>query len=416
MLSRREILAMLPAAAAAQKRPAPAAAKGQQDWPQWQGPDRTNLSSETGLLKQWPEGGPKLLWKVGGIGNGYGSVAIRGDRIYVQGGASGKSTVFALDRANGKPVWNAPLGKALDQDRGGGPRGTPTIEGDRIYVLTEDGDLACINDKDAYVLWSRNILRDFGSQNPKWHISESPLIDGEKLIVTPGGRGGSIVALDKATGKNVIWRSTDLTDGPGYASCIVYDISGIRTVMNLTADAGVGVRADNGKLLWRYEKPANDVANCTTPIYSDNKVFYTSAYGTGCGLLNLTSDNGGIKADEAYFSRDMQNHHGGVVLVKGKLYGFSNAILTCMDFATGTVHWKERSVGKGSVTYADGMLYLLGEGQVMGLAEASPDGYREKGRFPIEDKGRPSWAHPVVCGGRLYIRNQDDLSCYDIRA
>lgn len=414
MLTRREVLALLPAGAVAQNKPA--TSKPQGDWPQWHGPDRTNLSSETGLLKQWPDAGPKVVWTVQGIGNGYGAVAVRGDRIYVQGGLDGKSTVFALDRATGKPVWNAPIGRALDQDRGGGPRGTPTIEGDRVYVLTENGDLACVNDKDAHVVWNRNILRDFGGQNPHWHISESPLIDGEKLIVTPGGRGGAIVALNKTTGKEVIWRSTDLTDPAGYASCIVADVHGVRTIMNLTADAGVGVRADNGKLLWRYEKPANDVANCTTPVYSNNKVFYTSAYGTGCGLLNLSSQNGAIKADEAYFSRDMQNHHGGVVLVNGKLYGFSNAILTCMDFADGKVHWRDRSVGKGSLTYADGMLYLLGEGHQMGLAEATPDGYREKGRVRIQDMGLPSWAHPVVCGGRLYIRNQGTLTCYDIRA
>jgi outer membrane protein assembly factor BamB len=413
------MLALLPAAAAAQSKPAgkPAMQLNQQqpDWPQWHGPDRTNLSPETGLLKEWPSGAPKLLWSVQGIGRGYGTVAIRGDRIYVQGGAGGNSTLFALDRATGRQVWHASIGRTLDQDRGPGPRSTPTVEGDRLYVLTEDGDLACVNDKDSYVLWKRNIVRDLGGQNPNWHLSESPLIDGQKLIVTPGGRRGSIMALDKTSGKE-LWRSEELTDRPGYASCIAADIHGIRTIMNLTGDAGVGVRADNGKLLWRYEKPANNVANCTTPVYSHNKVFYTSAYGTGCGLLNLTSQNGTIKADEAYFSRDMQNHHGGVVLVNGKLYGFSNAILTCMDFDTGQVHWRNRSVGKGSLTYADGMLYLLGEAQVMGLAEASPEAYRETGRFSIEDRGLPSWAHPVVCGGKLYIRNQDSLSCYNIRA
>jgi outer membrane protein assembly factor BamB len=412
MLTRREMLALLPAAAAAQQRPAAAAPA---DWPQWHGPNRNNLSTETGLLKQWPSGGPKLLWTANGIGAGYGSLAIKGDRIYVQGAAGGKSTLFALDRANGRPVWNAPIGRTLDQDRGPGPRSTPSVEGDRIWVLTENGDLACVNAKDSYVLWNRNILRDFGGSNPNWLLSESPLIDGEKVIVTPGGRGGTLVALEKNSGKE-IWRSRELRDGAGYASCIVADVQGLRTIMQLTSDAGVGVRADNGGLLWRYEKPANNVANCTTPVYSGNKVFYTSAYGTGCGLLNLSRQGDSIQTSEAYFSRDMQNHHGGVVLVNNKLYGFSNAILTCMDFATGQVHWRDRSVGKGSLTYADGMLYLLGEGSQMGLAQATPDAYVEKGRFSIQDSGLPSWAHPVVCGGRLYIRNQGTVSCYDIRA
>lgn len=409
MLSRREMIALLPAAALAQQQPKTS------DWPQWHGPNRNNLSTETGLLKQWPQGGPKPVWTAGGIGAGYGSLAIRGDRIYVQGAAKGKCTLFALDRSTGKHLWNAPIGRTLDQDRGPGPRSTPTVDGDRIYVLTENGDLASVNDKDAYVLWSRNILEDFGGSNPHWLISESPLIDGEKLIVTPGGRGGTIVALEKTSGKE-IWRSTDLKDGAGYASCIVADVQGLRTIMTLTADAGVGVRADNGKLLWRYEKPANGTANCATPVYSDKKVFYTSAYGTGCGLLNLSRQGDSIQTSEAYFSRDMQNHHGGVVLVNGKLYGFSNAILTCMDFATGQVHWRNRSVGKGSLTYADGMLYLLGESNQVGLAEATPEDYREKGRFSIPDQGLPSWAHPVVCGSRLYIRDQGTLNCYDIRA
>ena len=417
MLTRRSALALLPAAAFSQSRrpAAPAASPAQFDWPQWHGPDRTNLSKETGLLKQWPSGGPKVLWTTRGIGNGYGSLAMRGDRVYVQGANGGQSVVYALNRANGQQIWNAPIGRAQDQDRGGGPRGTPTLDGENLYVLTEDGDLACIRDKDAHVVWKRNILRDFGGRNPYWLISESPLIDGNKVIVTPGGRGACIVALDKTSGKE-IWRSSDLSDGAGYASCIVADIQGVRTIMNLTADAGVGVRATDGKLMWRYEKAANGTANCTTPVYHDNKVFYTSAYGTGCGLLRLSKEGGALRADEVYFNRDMKNHHGGVVLVGEQLYGSSDAILTCMDMADGKVRWRDRGVGKGSLTYADGMLYMLGEGNTVGLIEATPEGYREKGRFGIEDQGLPSWAHPVVCGGRLYIRNQGILNCYDIAA
>ncbi len=340
---------------------------------------------------------------------------MRGDRIYVQGTKNNQSVVFALDRATGKPVWNAPLGRALDQDRGGGPRGTPTIDGEFLYVLSENGDLACLRSKDAGVAWKRNMLTDFNGSNPHWLISESPLVDGGKLIVTPGGRAAGIVALDKSSGKE-IWRSSELSDPAGYASCIVADVHNVRTIMNLTAEAGVGVRATDGKLMWRYEKAANGTANCTTPVYTEGKVLYTSAYGTGCGLLALTPANGEIKAQEMYFSREMQNHHGGVIFYKGKLYGSSNSILTCLDWITGKPAWKDRSVGKGSVTIADGMLYIFGENNTVGLAVASPDGYSEKGRFTIEDQGRPSWAHPVVSAGRLYIRNQDYLNCYDIKA
>jgi outer membrane protein assembly factor BamB len=384
------------------------------DWPQWQGPNRDNVSSETGLMNSWPGEGPKVVWTSGGLGNGYGTVAIAEDRIYLQGTRARDSVLWCLNRADGKPVWNAPLGKSLPQDRGPGPRGTPTVDGDRIYALTENGDLACIRVKDSNGIWHKNIVADFRGHNPGWLISESPLVDGAMVAFTPGGRHAGIVAVDKMTGRDV-WVANELSDAPGYASIIAADVQGVRTLMTLTSDAGVGVRAKDGKLMWRYERCANGTANCATPIYSNNKVFYTSAYGTGCALLNLAAQDGMVAAKEAYFSRDMMNHHGGVVLVKEHLYGFSNNILTCMEFATGKVAWRNRSVGKGSLTYADGKLFLLGEGNMAGLAKATPESYQELGKFEIADSGLPSWAHPVVCGGRLYIRNQGTLACYDVR-
>ena len=410
-LTRRTFVSLIPAALT----PKRALAAETVDWPQWHGSNRDNLSAETGLLKEWPGSGPKLLWTARGLGHGYGSISVAGDHIHVLGTKAGKTTLFVLNRADGRFAWNAPIGRTLDQDRGAGPRSTPTVDGDYVYVLTENGDLACVRRKDAYVVWSRNILSDYGGRNPHWLISESPLIDGKKLIVTPGGRGAGMVALDKITGKE-IWRCSELSDTAGYASCIIADVHNVRTIMNLTSESGVGVRASDGKLMWSYERAANGTANCTTPVYSEGKVFYTSAYGTGCGQLALTHADGRIKAQEMYFTRDMQNHHGGVVLLKGYVYGCSNAILTCVDWKTGSQVWRDRAVGKGSLTYADGRLYLFSEDNVVGLAEAAPEGYREKGRFRVEDQGLPSWAHPVVCGGRLYIRNQDYLNCYDIRA
>jgi len=209
--------------------------------------------------------------------------------------------------------------------------------------------------------------------------------------------------------------SRELSDAAGYASCVIGEVGGVRVVMNLTAESGVGVRAADGKLMWRYERVANRTANIATPVFHDNKVFYTSDYGTGCALLRLSAQDGAVKADEVYFNRDMQNHHGGVILHDGYLYGYSSAILTCMEFATGRVAWKDRSVGKGTLTYADGHLYLLSENNVAGLAEATPEGYREKGRFSIPDQGWPSWAHPVVCGAKLYLRNQGMLTCFDVK-
>ncbi len=384
------------------------------DWPQWKGPDRTGISKETGLLKSWPEAGPSVAWSISNIGEGYGAVAIQGDRIFVQGVREGKSVVYCLNRADGKEVWATALGVRLGQDRGPGPRGTPTVEGDRVYALSENGDLACLRTRDGSALWQRNILKDFGGSNIRWLISESPLIDGARLIVMPGGNEAGIVALDKMTGKT-IWTCKDLNEDAGYSSCLAVDVGGVRTIIGFTSRAGVGVRASDGKLMWRYSQVSNRTANCSTPIFHDNKVFYTSAYDTGCALLSLRAQSGEVRAEEVYFNREMMNHHGGVVLVNGYLYGFSNSILTCMEFATGKVMWKDRSVGKGALTYADGMLYLLSENQVVGLAEASPQGYAEKGRFRITDQGYPSWAHPVVCGGKLYIRNQGMLTCYNVK-
>jgi outer membrane protein assembly factor BamB len=366
-------------------------------------------------MKTWPVSGPSVVWSISGLGEGYGSVAIKGDRMFVQGGKANESAVFCLNRADGKTIWVKTLGSKLGQDRGPGPRGTPTIDGDRLYALTENGDLGCLKVSDGSIVWARNILKEFGGRNPQWLISESPLVDAARLIVTPGGQGASIVALDKMTGKT-IWQTTELSDGAGYSSCVAADIQGVHTIVGFTARAGVGVRASDGKLMWRYERVSNRTANITTPVVFDNKVFYTSAYDTGCALLSLKAEGGEVKAEQIYFNREMMNHHGGVVLINGYLYGFNNSILSCVEFATGKTVWRDRSVGKGTLTFADGQLFLLSENNVVGLAEATPTGYHEKGRFQIADQGWPSWAHPVVCGGKLYIRNQGTLACYDIKA
>ena len=394
-----------------------AALQAAHDWPQWQGPDRTRLSKETGLLKEWPTGGPPLVWTANGLGAGYGSMAVAGNRVYLQGARGDNSFVIALNRADGKEVWSKPIGPVqtkMRSDRGPGPRGTPTVDGDRLYVLTENGDLACLK-TDGSILWQLNILKEFGGTQLQWLISESPLVDGPHVVVSPGGPGAGMVKLDKMTGKTV-WTSKDLSDTAAYSSIIAEDVQGVRTYMTFTASAGVGVRASDGKLMFRYPNAANRTANVATPVYSDNKVFFASAYGTGGGLLNLTAQNNEVAATEAYFTREMKNHHGGMVLVDGHLYGYNDLILTCIEFATGKRIWVDRSVGKGSVTYADGHLYIQGENNVVGLVEATPVSYREKGRFEIPDKGKPSWAHPVVSDGRLYVRNQDTLLVYDIKA
>ena len=382
------------------------------DWPQWRGPDRNGVSRETGLLKQWPSGGPTLLWRVTNLGAGYGSLAVKGDRIYVQMMIGKQSAVASLNRANGQIVWSKSIGPGTTNDRGSGPRGTPIIDGDRLYVLTESGDLACLRLADGMSLWQRNLLQEQRARNIQWLVSQSPLIDGNNVIVSPGA---GVTALDKMTGKTV-WTTQGLKDEAAYSSIIAADVQGVRTLMTFTATAAIGVRASDGKVMFRYPKVTNGTANIATPVFSDNKVFFTSGYDTGAALLGLTAQGGEVKAQEIYFTRDMKNHHGGVVLVNGTLYGFNDSILTALNFETGKMLWRDRSVGKGSITYADGNLYVLSESNVMGLVEASPAGYREKGRFEIPDSGLNSWAHPVVSGGRLYIRNQASLAAYDIKA
>ncbi len=385
-----------------------------QDWPQWRGPQRSGLSTETGLLKDWPAAGPTQVWSISGLGEGYGSLAIKGDRILLQGTTGGASVVFCLSRQNGRIIWSTALGPKVSESRGNGPRATPTIDEDRVYVLTENGDLACLRLRDGSSIWRKNILREFGASNPHWMISESPLIDGDRVIVSPGGQSAGMVAFNKMNGARV-WVTQDLSDEAAYSSPILVNVGGIQTLLNFTANAAVGIRAADGKLMFRYERAANGTANCATPIYADNRVFFSSAYGTGGALLKLRAEGGMVKADEVYFTREMMNHHGGMVLVNGYLYGFSNSILTCLEFSTGVKQWSHRSVGKGSLTYADGMLYLVGENHLVGLAEANPKAYVEHGRFQIEDLGRPSWAHPVIAGGQLFVRNQGNLTVYNIR-
>lgn len=400
-ISRRSALGALAAAA---------------DWPQFRGPGRDGVSPETGLLRRWSDGQPKLEWKIEGLGQGYGSLAVTGGKIYAQGALDGRSGVHCLETASGKKLWFTPLGPKSDNDRGNGPRSTPTVEGNRLWALTESGDLACLDAGTGKILWHKNLIgKDFSGQQPHWLMSESPLVEGDKLIVTPGAPGATMVALDKSTG-HWIWSSKELSDPPGYSSVIAFTVGGVRCLATLTAKAGVGVRASDGKLLWRWEKPANRVANCAAPVFAENKIFYTSAYGTGGGAMQLTAKGDVVEASELYFVRDMANHHGGVVYHNGYLYGYSNAILTCMKFSDGSVAWRDRAVGKGCVTLADGLLFLLGEGNVMGLAEATPEGYKELGRFTIPDQGFPSWAYPVVSDGRLYIRHQGVLMCHNVKA
>jgi outer membrane protein assembly factor BamB len=297
--------------------------------------------------------------------------------------------------------------------QGDGPRGTPTIDGNRVYVEGGSGDLSCLELSTGKTLWHVNLVRDFAGGRPGWGYSESPLIEGDLLIVTPGGAKGTVLALNKNTGE-LAWRSENLKEAAHYSSPIVANIAGKRQIVQFARESVFGVTSDGGELLWNYKKANNGTANCSTPLVFGDHVFAASGYGTGGGLAKVTSQGDGQKADEVYFEKKMANHHGGMVRAGDYLYGFGQGGLICMNFLTGEIAWTNRSVAKGSLIYADGMLYCLGEGHELALVEANPSGYQEHGRFKIENLGRPSWAHPVVAGGRLYIRNMQRVTAYDI--
>jgi outer membrane protein assembly factor BamB len=379
------------------------------DWPQWRGPNRDGISAETGLLQAWPAGGPRVVWKTTGLGEGYSSLAIVDNRIYTQGQRGNQAYVLAYDAKTGKKLWEVQTSKAFGNDRGNGPRGTPTIDGDRLYAMSGDGTLVSLDAATGKALWSQNVVQKFGGSVIEWGMSESPLIDGDRLIVMPGGRGASLVSLNKRDG-SVQWKSGN--DEAGYSSAIVAEVNGVRQVIALSGEAAMAVAEQTGELLWRYPKVSNRTANIATPIYRDGFVFVSTAYGTGSALLKL----GPKTMSEVYFSREMKNHYSTSVLVGDALYGFSDSILTAMDFQTGKPLWKHRSVGKGSVIYADKRLYVLGEDGVVGLVEPSRDGYKEVSRFSISRGQYPTWSPPVIADGKLYLREQDNLISYDIKA
>jgi outer membrane protein assembly factor BamB len=379
------------------------------DWPQWRGVNRDGHSSETGLLTSWPKGGPRVVWQATGLGEGYSSMSVAGGRVYTQGQRGQQEFVLALDVGTGKKVWETQSGRAFRESRGNGPRGTPTIDGERLYALAADGMLVCLEAATGKTIWSQNIVQKYGGSIIPWGMSESPLVDGDRLIVTPGGRGASVVALNKMDG-SLIWRSGN--DAAGYSSALVADIGGVRQIVALTGDAAVGLRADNGQQLWRYTKVSNQTANIATPIVQNGFVFVSTAYDTGAALLRVDQKG----ASEVYFTRRMQNHYSTSVLVNDVLYGFDDSILVAMQFKSGEVLWRNRSVGKGSVIYADKHLYVLSEDGRLALVEANPAQYKEISSFDIPPGQYPTWAPPVVADGRMYVRAQDRLVAFDIRA
>ena len=395
------------------------------NWSQFRGPNRDGVSLEKGLLKEWPKGGPELLWKTEAMGDGFSSVSVVGERIFTMGDLNGSSHLSAVDRATGKSLWQTKIGKA-----GGnyaGTRCTPTVDEDRVYGLGQFGDLVCLNVATGEEIWRKNMSRDFGGQSGGWNYTESPLVDGNKLVCTPGGAKQSMVALDKTTGK-LIWSSA-LGQAAGYSSMIGVTSGKFRQYVQLLSNEVVSVDSNNGQVLWRYGnapgKYQSNTANIPTPIVWMDRIYAAAGYGRGAGLVQLTASGSGVAAKEVYFNKELANKHGGAVRVENLVFSDrdDSGNPQCADIATGKILWKrpraesrESGRGSASMVFADGHLYIRYDNGWVALVEANSSGYVEKGSFKIPNSSNNSWAHPVVVGGKLFLREKGALLCYNVTA
>lgn len=395
------------------------------DWPQWRGPNRDGVSTETGLLKTWPKDGPPVVWTVKGCGSGFSSVAIADGVIYGTGAKGGKNIAWARKESDGSEIWTVPYAE------GNEPNSTPVVSGGKVYVLTVGGTLACLDAKSGKMVWTKSFTGDFGGEVPGWGFSETPLIDGDKLICTPGADKAAVVALNKDTGA-VLWKAeVNRTDAAGYASPIMATVGKVPMYITLLGKRGgvVAVHADSGKLLWQYTKINNGTANIPTVVTRDDLVWCSTGYDDGGSALLKMKASGkdavSITEVKRYRSSELQNHHGGMILVGDHVYfghGHNNGYPACVEFKTGEIKWQEGKGaagggGSAAVVYADGMLYFRYQNGVVALIEANPDGLKVAGSFREAGRsGRETWAHPVVANGKLYLRDQDKLVCYDVKA
>lgn len=392
-------------------------------WPQWRGPNRDGVSLSKGLLDTWPENGPPLVWQKRGLGNGFASVAVTGGKIYTQGNRGGTVELICLNAEDGQEVWSARVGGSSE------PTGTPTVDDDLVFVEDNDGNLLCVERETGREVWRKNFGRDFGAERPSWGFSESPLVDGDRLICTPGARDAMLVSLKKETGE-VIWACPSAPEGrghggAGYSSPVLSNAGGVKQYVQLTGKGVIGVRANDGKLLWGYDQISNGTANIPTPIVSGDLIFCSSGYDDGgSALLRIVGRGGEAVVQEVYRldRRTFQNHHGGMILVDGYIYaghGHNNGFPICVELKSGKIMWggRERGPGTGSaaVAYADGDLIFRYQNGTVALIEATPREYRLKSVFTPVHRERESWAHPVVADGKLYLREQDVLMCYDLR-
>ncbi len=390
------------------------------DWPQWRGADRADHSPDTGLLKTWPDGGPKRVWMNTDVGLGYSGYAIVGGRLYTLGLRDGTEYLIAVDTKTGAEVWSTKVGDRLENRWGDGPRTTPSVDGDRIYALGGLGELVCARLSDGKELWSVSMTEDLGGKLPGWGYTESVLVDGDLVVCTPGGANGTLAALDKMTSE-LRWQTKGITADAHYSSPIVFEHDGKRQYAKLIEKQAFGVDAKTGDVLWTTDWPAGRTAVIPTPIYEDGLFYITSDYGAGSKQIRL---DGTAEPEDVWSNKVMKNHHGGVIKVGDYLYGYSGGPgWVCQDWKTGEEIWANESLGKGAIHYADGMLYCLDENKgTVVLIEATPKGWNEKGRFTLDPqtKQRSSqgkiWTHPVVVDGKLYLRDQELLYCYDVES
>ena len=387
------------------------------DWPQWRGAGRVGHSPDTSILAPWPKNGPKQAWIFKDAGIGYSSFSIVGTRLFTMGARQESEQVICLDATTGKELWATSLGPVYENNWGDGPRSTPTVDGDHLYALSATGILACLNIKDGTEVWKVDVVKSLGGELQGWGYTESVLIDGDHVICTPGGQQGTMAALHKKTGA-VVWQSSKLKGPAQYSSPIRIEVNGQPQYAQLLMNKVVGIAPKDGALLWETSFPGR-VAVIPTLVFHDNSVYATAGYGTGCQMIKLD----GAEPEVVYEEKSITNHHGGVIVVDGKIYGHSDkGGWTCQDFLTGKIEWQDESLGKGTCTYAAGHLICVDEndGTVV-LATAKPDKWQEISRFKLapqtslrKKEGR-IWSHPVVVNGRLYLRDQDLIFCYNVK-
>ena len=393
------------------------------NWPQWRGPERNGISRETGLLKDWPKEGPKLLWKAKSIGSGYSTPSVMGDRLYLLSNQGmDDEFVKALNGKDGKEIWSRRIGNVGNPNQKPSypaARSTPTLDGDLLYALGSDGALVCLDRSAGKIKWQKNLRTDFGGQPGIWAYAESPLIDGGVLVCTPGGPDATLVALNKKTGE-LLWKSVVPSgEQAAYASVIAVTIAGSKQYVQFLQKGLVGVDAKSGKFLWRYDKTAQgSPANIPTPVGREGFIYSATGRG-GASLIKLNVMQDSVAVDEVYASPKLPTAIGGAILIGNYLFGTTGQALVCAEFKTGEVKWTDRAVGAGSLCYAEGHLYLHGESGELALVEATSEGYRERGRFTPPDQPErgesKAWAYPVVANGRFYIRDSNVLWCYDVK-